>query len=43
MAHHKTEKHESKAGKLKIHGGFKAMEHEKMGGKKEEHKKEHKK
>lgn len=43
MAHHKTEKkhkeHESKTGKLKIHGGFKAMEHEKMG----EHKKEHKK
>jgi hypothetical protein len=35
MAHHKTEKHkggkhnESKAGKLKIHGGFKASEHEK--------------
>lgn len=33
MAHHKTEKkhkeHESKAGKLKIHGGFKSMEHEK--------------
>lgn len=32
MAHHKTEKgNESKAGKLKIHGGFKAMEHEKKG------------
>jgi len=45
MAHHKTEKKgmESKTGKLKIHGGFRAMEHEKMGGKKEEHKKEHKK
>ena len=41
MAMHKTEKKgmESKAGKLKIHGGFKAAE---MGGKKE-HKKEHKK
>lgn len=26
--HHET-KHESKAGKLKIHGGFKSMEHEK--------------
>jgi hypothetical protein len=42
MAHHKTEKKskgmESKAGKLKIHGGFKAEEH--MKG---EHKKEHKK
>ena len=46
MAHHKTEKKgmESKTGKLKIHGGFKAMEHEKMGGKKEhESKKERKK
>ncbi len=45
MAHHKTEKKgkvESKTGSLKIHGGFKAMEHEKMGGKKE-HKSEHKK
>ncbi len=46
MAHHKTEKkgmkHESKSGSLKIHGGFKAMEHEKMGGKKES-KKEYKK
>ena len=46
MAHHKTEKKskgmESKAGKLKIHGGFKAAEHGKMGGKKE-HKSEHKK
>ena len=36
MAHHKTEHkrdggHESKAGKLKIHGGFKAAEHEKKG------------
>lgn len=32
MAKHKTEKGmESKAGKLKIHGGFKAMEHEKKG------------
>lgn len=33
MAHHKTEHKgmESKTGKLKIHGGFKAMEHEKMG------------
>jgi hypothetical protein len=34
MAHHKVEKkgkHESMAGKLKIHGGFKAMEHEKGG------------
>lgn len=37
MAHHSTEHparkggHESKAGKLKIHGGFKAMEHEKKG------------
>ena len=43
MAKHSTEKKgmESKTGKLKIHGGFKAMEHEKMGGKKEE-KKEHK-
>ncbi len=36
MAHHKVEHekkgkkvHESKTGKLKIHGGFKAMEHEK--------------
>jgi hypothetical protein len=36
MAHHKTEHrkegkkvHESKTGKLKIHGGFKAAEHEK--------------
>lgn len=44
MAHHKIERkrdgkhNESKAGKLKIHGGFKAMEHEK----KAEHKKEHK-
>ncbi len=38
MAMHKTEKKgmESKAGKLKIHGGFKSTEHEKMG----EHKKE---
>jgi len=46
MAHHKTEKvhegkNESKAGRLKIHGGFKATEHEKKEGKKE-HKKEHK-
>lgn len=33
MAKHKTEKGgmESKTGKLKIHGGFKAMEHEKKG------------
>ena len=40
MAKHSTEKKgmESKTGKLKIHGGFKAME--KMGGeKKSEHKK----
>lgn len=34
MAHHKTGKSghkgmETKTGKLKIHGGFKAMEHEK--------------
>lgn len=43
MAHHKTEKKgmESKAGKLKIHGGFKAMEHEKKGmEKKSERKKD---
>ncbi len=33
---------ESKAGKLKIHGGFKAAEHEKMSGKKD-YKKETKK
>lgn len=42
MAHHKTEKkhggkhNESKVGKLKIHGGFKAAEHEKMGHEKHE-------
>ena len=45
MAMHKTEKKgmESKAGKLKIHGGFKSTEHEKM--KPTEHEKmgEHKK
>ena len=41
MAKHSTEKMGSKSGKLKIHGGFKAMEHEKKGEKKEE-KKEHK-
>ena len=36
MAMHKTKgKMESKTGKLKIHGGFKA-EDEKMGGKKHE-------
>ena len=40
MAKHSTEKMGSKSGKLKIHGGFKAMEHEKKGGeKKAEHKK----
>lgn len=43
MAHHKTEKKskgmESKAGKLKIHGGFKAMEHEKMSGEKKSERK----
>ena len=41
---HETSKKgmESKVGKLKIHGGFKAMD-EKMGGKKEESKKERKK
>ncbi len=32
MAKHMTEKgNSSTAGKLKIHGGFKAMEHEKKG------------
>lgn len=42
---HETEKkrdgkhHESKAGKLKIHGGFKAMEHEKMHGEKKSERK----
>lgn len=44
MKHSTGKKNESMTGKLKIHGGFKSSEHEKMGGKKEhESKKERKK
>ena len=45
MKHSTGKKNESMTGKLKIHGGFKSSEHEKMGHEKKEHesKKERKK